>query len=172
MNKSENNNFETLKRALKLKRHEIPPPGYFNNFSSDVLDRIRAGESGGRETFAERLQTQAPWPIDFIRLFETKPGLIGAFAISACLVLVFGIVLAERPDAAPQDFMATAGGAANNQAATETVALTDPVLTPAGDSAGGIVASTNPVVSLQPATGLFGQQNPLFQSASFAPVGH
>ncbi len=33
MNESEHN-FQDLKRLLKLKRHEVPPPGYFNNFSS------------------------------------------------------------------------------------------------------------------------------------------
>ena len=38
-----NNNFEDLKRLLKLKRHEIPPPGYFNHFSGDVISRIRDG---------------------------------------------------------------------------------------------------------------------------------
>jgi hypothetical protein len=39
-------------------------------------------------------------------------------------------------------------------------------------SSGGIVASTNPVLSLQPATALFGQfsQSPFFQNAGFAPV--
>jgi hypothetical protein len=45
------------------------------------------------------------------------------------------------------------------------------VLAAATDNS-GIVASTNPVVSLQPAAAMFGQQNPLFQSASFAPAGN
>jgi hypothetical protein len=35
----------------------------------------------------------------------------------------------------------------------------------------GIAVSTNPVISLQPTASLFGQQNPLFQPASFAPAG-
>ena len=34
-----------LQQLLRLKRHETPPPGYFNEFSDTVLDRIRASES-------------------------------------------------------------------------------------------------------------------------------
>ena len=34
-----------LQQLLRLKRHETPPPGYFNEFSDTVLDRIRALES-------------------------------------------------------------------------------------------------------------------------------
>lgn len=34
-----------LQQLLRLKRHETPPPGYFNEFSDSVLDRIRALES-------------------------------------------------------------------------------------------------------------------------------
>ena len=39
MNKNEDN-FETLKQLLKLKQHEVPPPGYFNNFSDQILSLI------------------------------------------------------------------------------------------------------------------------------------
>ena len=76
MNENENN-FETLRRLLKLKRHEIPPPGYFNNFSGQVIARIRAGEAGGARIFAERLDAEAPWLASLLRIFETKPGIIG-----------------------------------------------------------------------------------------------
>lgn len=34
-----------LQQLLRLKCHETPPPGYFNEFSDKVLDRIRALES-------------------------------------------------------------------------------------------------------------------------------
>jgi hypothetical protein len=41
----------------------------------------------------------------------------------------------------------------------------------AADDNSGIMVSTNAGASLQPAATLFGQQqNPLFQSASFAPA--
>ena len=169
MNEIENN-FATLKQLLKLKRHEVPPPGYFHNFSGQVISRIRAGEAGGQQTFTEQLQSTAPWLVNFVRIFETKPGLVGAFATSLCLLLVGAVFFAERSDSAPKSFqvMADNSPAAISSAVSGTAA---PLLA-AADATTGIAVSTNPVLSLQPATTMFGQQNPLFQSASFAPANH
>jgi len=44
MNENENN-FESLRRLLAHKRHETPPPGYFNSFSGQIIACIRAGEA-------------------------------------------------------------------------------------------------------------------------------
>jgi hypothetical protein len=171
MNES-NKNFDELKQLLKLKRHEIPPPGYFNSFSDNVVSRIRAGEAGEAQHFMgqlqERLHDQLPWLMNKLRILEAKPGLIGGFAVSLCLVLVVGVVLADRSEPASAD----AGAMASMQATTDpgsatTLAAVAPSVVAAADNS-GISVSTNPVMSLQPVAALFGQQqNPLFQSASF-----
>ena len=84
---SENeNDFEALRRLLALKRHEIPPPGYFENFSSQVIGRIRAAES----------VEQLPFLLKFLQWFENRPAYPVAFASSLCCLLLFGIVTVQQ----------------------------------------------------------------------------
>ncbi len=170
MNETEHN-FEELKRLLKLKRHEVPPPGYFNNFSGEVVSRIRAGEAGGSQNLIERLQRDAPWLANFLQVFETRPGLIGGLAASLCLLLVLSVIFSDRPDAASTNLLAVSDPAAAG-AGSPVASMAGPALLPASDST-GIVASTNPVTSLQPTATLFGQAgaSPLFQPAGFMTAG-
>ena len=53
------NEFDRLQELLQLKRHESPPPGYFRDFSSGVLARIRREEARRPRTLWERLAE--PW---------------------------------------------------------------------------------------------------------------
>jgi hypothetical protein len=170
MNQNENN-FEDLKRLLKLKQLEVPPPGYFNHFSGQVMSRICAGESGGSKNYTESLQSNAPWLVSLFRVFETRPGLIGGFATSLCLLLLLVVVFSDRPDATSKNLLAISEPTA--AAGSSVASMTAPALVAASDSS-GIVASTNPVTSLQPVVTLFGQtaSATLFQPASFAPAGN
>lgn len=163
-------NFDELKRLLKLKQHEVPPPGYFNRFSDQVVSRIRAGEASGSNMAFERLEVSAPWLANLLRVFETKPGIVGGFAVSLCLLLVLGVVFAEYSEPGAQPSLAIADPVPQ-QSANTLASLAAPAGVPAHAS-GGIVASTNPVLTLQPATTLFGQSapSPLFQTAGFAPA--
>ncbi|HEX7570913.1 MAG TPA: hypothetical protein VF492_10450 [Verrucomicrobiae bacterium] len=170
MNQNENN-FEDLKRLLKLKQHEVPPPGYFNDFSGQVVSRIRAGEAGGSRSLIEQLESSAPWVVNFLRIFETRPGVIGGFATSLCLLLVLVVVFAERSEKTSNNLLTISEPAAVTE--SSVASMTAPTLAAASDSS-GIVASTNPVTSLQPVATLFGQpgSGSLFQPAGFAPAGH
>jgi hypothetical protein len=173
MNESENN-FESLRRLLKAKRHEAPPPGYFNTFSGQVISRIRVGESDRAPGFSGYFQFNSSWLLNFLRRLEARPGVIGAFATSLCLLLLVGVVVAERPDVEPQNALTAS---MENQPASLLASTVSPVSVSDVASAGqlsGIAASTNPIASLQPVATLFGQAgaSPLFQSASFSPVGN
>lgn len=162
-----NNNFEDLKKLLKLKRHEIPPPGYFNHFSGDVISRIRTGEAGGSASFIERLQGESPFFSNLLHIFSARPGVIGGLATGLCLLLLISVVLADRSEPGSAEGSVAMAQVETTQSAPEA----NPTLAslqPAAD--GGITVSTNPVTSLQPVATLFGsQQNPLFQPVGFMP---
>jgi hypothetical protein len=166
-----NNNFDDLKKLLKLKRHEIPPPGYFNNFSGDVMGRIRAGETGGPASFVEQIQSDSPFLATLLSMFHAKPGIIGGLATSVCLLLLMAVLVADRseqmtPSMSPS-FAQSAQPAESAADASQAPAAAPQLAA----SEGGITVSSNPVVSLQPVATLFGsQQNPLFQPVGFVPA--
>ena len=163
MNENENK-FESLRRLLALKRHETPPPGYFEHFSGEVMARIRAGGAGRSANVSDQLS----WLFQLLSAFEAKPAFAGAFAFSLCLLLVFGIVYAERPDVALQPLLQTAQ-AASPLAMPISVALnTLPVEQPAMIQ----LSSTNPVFSSQSGGPWFPQQGSGLQQVNFTLPGN
>ena len=158
MNENENN-FESLRQLLALKRHEVPPPGYFNSFSRQVLQRIRASHNEPSVNLFEEWFSHAPWLANVLQALDMRPVLAGGFAGTLCMLLFFGIVYTERPDITPQPLLEVANSSLS-LAAVSTTALSQPV------DQGGIVSSTDPVFSLQPVASPFGQQNPLAQPVS------
>jgi hypothetical protein len=166
MNENENK-FESLRQLLALKRHETPPPGYFEHFSGEVMARIRAGDAGG----ADSVSRQLPRLFQLLSAFEAKPAFAGAFAFSLCLLLVFGIVYAERPDVALQPLLQTAQAASPLAAPTSptSVALnTLPVEQPAMIP----ISSTNPIFNSQSGGPWFASQASGLQQVNFTLPGN
>jgi hypothetical protein len=161
MNENENN-FESLRRLLEQKRHETPPPGYFNSFSGQIIARIRAGEAKAPQT--DKL-SDAPWLMKLLQAFELKPAFAGAFASALSLLLVFGIVYAERPDSGPQPILQTSEQSIGSFAMSPG-AFSQPVM------ANDITMSNTAVTSLQPVASLFGSQNAFAQPVVFSPSGN
>ncbi len=93
----EQENFEQLRRLLTLKRHEQPPPAYFNHFSRQVIIRIQAGETGN-EGILESWFGRAEWLHRTWELFEAKPVFAGAFGMAVCGLLFCGILYSERTE--------------------------------------------------------------------------
>jgi hypothetical protein len=90
-------NFAQVRRLLALKRHEQPPPGYFHSFSTQVIVRIRAGETGGTQTWWQRFMGETPW---FDRIFgglEVKPAFAGALSFGVCGLIATGLFYSETP---------------------------------------------------------------------------
>jgi hypothetical protein len=166
--KENENNFESLRRLLALKRHETPPPGYFENFSAEVTARIRAGDAGQTADLHERLTDELPWLFRLLSAFEAKPAFAGGFACALCLLLLFGIVYAERPDVAPQSLLQTAqvGGplAMATPVNLNSLPVEQPALVP--------VSSTNPVFNSQPVASWFAPQEATVQQINFTLPGN
>jgi hypothetical protein len=87
--------FEKLRKLLKLKRHEQPPPGYFNNFSGRIISRLEAGGSAGQ---TDLFSADAPWARRLVRMLETNPIFAGAFGVAICALLIFGITSFQYVD--------------------------------------------------------------------------
>ena len=165
MNENENN-FESLRRLLAHKRQELPPPGYFNSFSGQIIARIRAGEGRAIQTDAERYFSEVPWLLKLLQAFELKPAFAGAFASALVMVLVFGIVYADRTDSGAQPVLLASDQSSGSFAAVSPSALAQPAI------ANDLAASNNPATSLQPVASLFGSQNVFAQPVSFSPSGN
>jgi len=140
---------------LKLKRHEAPPPRYFNDFSGQVISRIRAVTPGGRFESFEDIVSQSPWMRRFWQVIEHRPAVSGLFTAAVCGLLGVGIFMSEN---APRTLNITADGidkveaTGPGQSGQNSFAAARPA--PSGllfDS------STNPAIQLRPGPSLFGE---------------
>jgi hypothetical protein len=89
---TEQNQFEQVRKLLALKKHEQPPPRYFQEFSGKVIARLHALEAQP-VTWRRRLGLD----------FNLKPALIGVFGVAACGLLLVGVIssLGVTPPSSP-----------------------------------------------------------------------
>lgn len=83
--------FEKLRQLLTLKRHEIPPPGYFREFSGRVLSRLEDDRTHAKDGWLTRLTT----------LFQARPAISWSFGMAVCLVVVAATSLHDSDSASP-----------------------------------------------------------------------
>jgi hypothetical protein len=139
-------NFKPLLRLLRLKRYEQPPPGYFNDFSSQVIARIRLDDRGEAGAVFERLSWEAPWLLRIWAAFEAKPVLAGAFGLAMCGLLISGVIYSEKADVQPVAFIPVTESASNTAEAANVLAENHPLVAkPASIEA----SSTSPIPALQ-----------------------
>jgi hypothetical protein len=90
----EPDNFEQLRRLLSLKRHEQPPPDYFNHFSREVIVRIRSAEL--QEQSAAGFLLEFPLLQRIWATLEARPVLAGAFGVALCGFLTAGFLFSDN----------------------------------------------------------------------------
>jgi hypothetical protein len=83
----DNEGFEDLLKVLAWKRHEQPPPGYFDGFSAKITARI------------ESEQLAPAWWQRFFTFIDPRPIYAGAFGLTMCGTLLFGLVFQAAPQA-------------------------------------------------------------------------
>lgn len=83
--KDQSQDFEQLRRLLALKRYENPPPGYFRDFSSRVIDQIEREGAAVDETWLQRV----------VSLFRVRPAISASFCLAGLLVLLAATTLFE-----------------------------------------------------------------------------
>jgi hypothetical protein len=132
MNSSNQDDFDRLRKLLALKRHEQPPPGYFNRLPNQIMARIEAGE--GEEKFWQR----------FIPSFTFRPAVAYGMGLAVCGVVALGVYYTSN---LPVNNTATAN--VNSMTASQPPALSPaPMVQPAAALASqntSSVNSTNPV---------------------------
>ncbi len=167
--KPEQENFDGLRRLLALKRHEQPPPGYFDRFSSQVIARIRAGEEEQRVPLWERLFHEVPWIQSLFGAFETKPAFAVAFGAAVCGVMIAGIIYSQSTGSTNESLVQVpivAKEASPSFGNPPAIGLTAQAQNPM------FGASTNPVIVTQPTGSLFDLIQPNAQPVSFQPHGN
>src|SRR2546427_5008 len=90
---------DDLLRLLALKRHERPPPGYFDDFAQKIIAQIEAGEAAREMSWWQRVLAQ----------FDARPILACAYGVAIGAALVIGVSFAS----VFEESQATALGANN-----------------------------------------------------------
>lgn len=98
---NENENFDKLKTLLTLKRHELPPPGYFNKLPREVVSRIRAERAANNMDAMTKLKVEAPWLMKFWLTLQGKPIFAVSFGTAVCALMLAAIFFAEKPPTQP-----------------------------------------------------------------------
>jgi hypothetical protein len=105
---------------LALKRHEVPPPGYFDRFSRDVMARIKSGDTG------DEIGVSHSWFSRFLRVFDVKPVFAGAFGTAVCAFLISGVISSEPTGAGAAMASGVGEGPVSGSMDPLRVAVNDP----------------------------------------------
>ena len=158
--------FARLRQLLALKRHEQPPPGYFQHFSPQVMARIQAAEG----------DAESVWILRFWKALTTRPLWTGLAAAGACGVLVGGLMLLRAPDPVAINTLLPAGanlsGLASPVGGLNTPAGFAEQLAQGGSAPPATASepnSTNPVGASMAGPSLFFTPKLQVDKASFSP---
>ncbi len=76
---------DLIRRLLAIKRHELPPAGFFDQFHAGVMGRIEANIESAELAWWERA----------LLWFDSKPIMAGAYAIAVAGLFVCGLEFSQ-----------------------------------------------------------------------------
>lgn len=144
---TETDNFEALRKLLVLKKHEVPPPGYFDQFAGEIRSRLAAGEHRQTDLWRE-MGDEASWLQRLWSSLAAQPALAGAVGMAVCGLMLAGVYFSQSSESGN-------GGVV----VAESWKLTAPVVSPmAGVQPAATMlasSSTNPVMAVPAGGSLF-----------------
>ncbi len=132
-----------LQKLLALKRHEQPPPRFFNDFSDRVISRLHAPGAIGPAHWWQRLGLD----------LDLKLAVIFAFGLVVCGLFLLGLTSAMPGEETGPVAQGSPGNVPRPVAASPRVAL----LAGGVGVPHGIPGSTDPVISTPSASSPFNQ---------------
>ena len=160
--------FESVRRVLIIKRYEAPPPGYFNHFADKIVARIES----------ENLVIENSWWRRFLNGFDAKPIVASAYTVGLGGLLLVGLSLVRVYDqdrtedpTSPSSWAGTGGAVPFDSLQTRAGSEPEPMRAQIG-----FASSVNPVISSEVPAGMFSTPSMnhfglRYQPASFSISG-
>lgn len=101
MSASPEPDFRELKRLLALKRHEQPPPGYFDFLAGQIQQELRAARRNSQPS-RKRQGNLLHQFFAMIEGVQTRPAFAVGVGAVVCTLLVGAVVMFEQADPALQ----------------------------------------------------------------------
>ena len=90
--------FSDLRKLLALKRHEQPPPRFFNEFSGRVIERLQTPEVLPELTWWQRLGFD----------FDLRPAAVCSLGVIISGLLLFGVISGVQTETSTASGLASA----------------------------------------------------------------
>lgn len=99
MNTPPENDFAQLRRLLRVKRHEQPPPGYLHQFPAEVISALKAERQSHKQSGSS--ENGPLWIMRFLERLQARPAFAGALGAGLCALMIGGVILNEKGAARP-----------------------------------------------------------------------
>ncbi len=96
-NREPSESFPEVAHLLRLKKHEVPPPGYFNGFSAKVIARIEA------DALAQSQSEAGKWWSALLAPISWQRGMAGANTLLVVGIGITGVAAYQSLQPSPED---------------------------------------------------------------------